>query len=138
MKLNKKGDIGMLIVDIIFGMLIVIMLFSFSFLFKTTVDAKYERIIGETSNEGDALSMLSLLQADYSSAKMSDHIVKFCSSENDLKTIFESFSTLPSIAVTCPNNKEFKADTKDCLKASKNKKISLISEDSSLIKLEYC
>ena len=138
MRLNKKGDIGMLIVDIIFGMLIVIMLFSFSFLFKTTVDAKYERIIGGIANEDDTVAVLSLLQTDYSGAKMSDQIVKFCSSENDLKKIFESFSSLPSIMITCPNNKEFRADTKDCLKASKNKKISLISEDSSLIRLEYC
>lgn len=137
MKLNKKGDIGMLIVDVIFGMLIVIMLFSFSFLFKETVDAKYERIIGETSNEGDVLSILSLLQTDYSSAKISDQIVKFCSSENDLKKVFESFNSLPSIAIACPNNKEFKAGSASC-KASQKKKIALISEDSSLIKLEYC
>ena len=137
MRLNKKGDIGMLIVDIIFGMLIVIMLFSFSFLFKTTVDAKYERIIGGIANEDDTVAVLSLLQTDYSGAKMSDQIVKFCSSENDLKKIFESFSSLPSIMITCPNNKEFKAGSNSC-KASQKKKISLISEDSRLIRLEYC
>ncbi len=138
MRLSKKGDMGVLIVDIVFGILIVVMLFVFSFLFKTTVDAKYERIIGEIASEDGTLAVLSLLQTDYNDAKISDHIVRFCSLNSDLNKAFESLNDpLPSITIACPNNKEFRAESNNCPK-SQNKKINLISEDSSLIKLEYC
>lgn len=130
----------MLIVDIIFGFLIIVMLFVFSFLFRSTVDARYERIGGVIASEDARQELFSVLQTEYQGVKTSDHIVAFCASGKDLKGAFESIKTTDNtIKIVCPDKKEFKTGSKPCRGPEQSMKgIKLVAQNTGVIKVEYC
>ncbi len=105
---NKKGGIGMVLVDVFAILLIILMFIIFNILFRLTVEKRAESIKGVVFDVDRERALISILRTEFRNETVNDYIVEFCGNDagiSEMAEYLKNQKTTIKIYVVCPDGK---------------------------------